>query len=227
MRDWESNAETNDLLARSFDAVEQLGLPLAIAAWIAVLAGAIGMAIVLRLARAHSVWFPAIVVGATALVAHVLDFAVTLRMSPDLEAEANPIWRIVIDNWGLSVAKWYGFTGKVLLSVLSCELFAYYLGQRERLFPNRADGFSSFWRHFGVGYPSGLVQWQNLASFFAYSFSLLGPFFFYVALLNSLSNSTLYLRFPSMPMALAGYLAALVGSYFVVTYRAFRRRDSD
>ena len=51
--------------------------------------------------------------------------------------------------------------------------------------------------------------------------------FFYVALLNSLSNSTLYLRFPSMPMALAGYLAALAVSYFVVTYRAFRRRDSD
>ena len=185
------------------------------------------MAIVLRPARTRSVWLPAFVVGITALTAHVLDFAVTLRMSPDLEAEANPIWRIVIDNWGLSVAKLYGFTGKVLLSILSFELFAYYLGQRECLFPDRAERFSIFWRHFGAGYPSGLVQWQNLASFFAYSFSLLGPFFFYVALLNSLSNSTLYLRFPSMPMALAGYLAALAVSYFVVTYRAFRRRGGD
>ncbi len=225
--DWESNAELENLVAQGFEAVETLGLPLAVVAWIAVFAGAVGMAFVLLRARARGVWLPALVVGITALTAHVLDFAVTLRMSPDLEAEANPIWRIVIDNWGLSAAKLYGFTGKVLLSILSFELFAYYLSQREGLFPDRAEGFSSFWRHFGAGYPSGLVQWQNLASFFTYSFSLLGPFFFYVALLNSLSNSTLYLRFPSMPMALAGYLAALVGSYFVVTYRAFRRRDGD
>lgn len=227
-RGWESNAEINGLLEQSFKAVERLGLPLAIAAWVAVFAGAIGMAIVLRPVRARGVWVPALAVGITALTAHLLDFTVTLQMSPDLEAEANPIWRIVIDAWGLPAAKLYGFTGKLLLAILSFELFAYYLAQREGLFPDGAEGFSSFWRNFGAGCPaSRLVRWQNLASFSAYSFSLLGPFFFYVAFLNSLSNNTLYLRFPSMPMALAGYLSALTASYFLVTYRAFRLRDGD
>ena len=217
--------DIDDLLVRAFSAVEGLGLPLAIAAWIAVFAAVIGMAIVLWLDRSRGVWLPAVLVGVTALTAHILDFAVTLQMSPDLELEANPIWRIVIDTWGLPAAKLYGLTGKVLLAVISFELFAYYLVQRERLFPQRAQGFNDFWRSFGASHSEPcLVRWPNLANFFAFSFSLLGPFFFYVAFLNSLVNDPRYLRFPSMVVALAAYLGILVASYFTVTYGEFKRR---
>jgi hypothetical protein len=219
--------DTDDLLLETFSAVERLGLPLAVTAWISVFSGVIGMAIVLRLDHPRDVWLPAVLVGATALTAHVLDFVVTLQMSPDLALEANPIWRIVIDAWGLPAAKLYGFTGKVMLALISFELFAYYLVQRERLFPQRAQGFSDFWRSFGASHSEPrLVRWPNLANFFAFSFSLLGPFFFYVAFLNSLVNDPRYLRFPSMVVALAAYMVILIASYFTVTYGEFRRRTA-
>ncbi len=218
----------NDTLYRALEAsysrVEALGLPLAVAAWLTVFVGALAMAQVLRRAgslRGH--WGPAALVGVASLAAHLLDYAVTLRMSPTLGAEGNPIWRIAIEHFGLELAKLYGLTGKILLSILSFELFCFYRIQRTRLFPERADGFRSFWRRLGdASGRRARVHWPNLVNFFAFSFALMGPFFFYIALLNSLIESALYLRLPAMPLVLVLYLGLIVGAYFVTTYHAWR-----
>jgi hypothetical protein len=208
----------------AFAFVEGLGVPLAILAWATVFFGAAGMAGVLARHSLRACFLPALGVGAFALFAHSLDYWVTLRMSPTLAMEANPIWRIVIDAFGLRLALAYGLSGKLLLSVLSFECFAYYLVQRERLYPTGADGLRSFWGAYGrtsSGYEA--VRWANLVDFFCFGFALLSPFVAYVALLNSLVNNSAYLRLPSMPAVLVVYLGALTASYPLVTYRAFRR----
>jgi hypothetical protein len=48
------------------------------------------------------------------------------------------------------------------------------------------------------------------------------PFLFYVSFLNTLIESPLYLRLPSLLPALLVYLLVLVLAYFAITYRAFR-----
>jgi hypothetical protein len=220
---WNDNAY--EALERAYRVAEAMGLPLAVVAWLIVFAGAIAMSLVLRRTGAmQRHWGPAAAVGSVSLCAHLADYAVTLRMSPTLGAEGNPIWRIAIDHFGLPIAKVYGLTGKILLAVLAFEFFALYLTQRVELFPDRAEGFRSFWRGFGSAHAGhSLVRWRNLVNFFGFSFALLGPFFFYVALLNCLIESPIYLRLPAMPLVLALYLGVIVVAYFSTTYRAYVR----
>ena len=137
--------------------------------------------------------------------------------------EINPIWRIIIDNYGLQMAKIYGLTGKILLSILSFEFFAYYLIQRERLLPENRSSFFSFWGRFGsLKGKRSTARFSNMANLFSFVFALLGPFYFYVALMNSMINDLLYSRFPPMSIMLLIYLAIAIIAYFVMTYRAFR-----
>ena len=219
---WDEAAYT--ALELAFACAERLGLPLAILAWVCVFFGAVGMAGVLSRHSLRPFLLPSLGVGALALFAHSLDYWVTLRMSPTLAMEANPIWRIVIDSFGLRLALAYGLSGKLLLSVLSFEFFAYYLVQRERLYPAGVGGLRSFWGSYGrTGNGYQAVRGANLVNFFCFGFALLSPFVVYVALLNSLVNHPAYLRLPSMPTALVLYLGALAASYPLVTYRAFRR----
>ncbi len=218
MASW--NARVYEVLDRAYGAVEPLGLPLAAAAWVVVAASVVALAAVLVRTDLRGAWAPALGVGVAALAAHVLDYAVTLHMSPDLAAEGNPIWRIVIDRFGVGVAKVYGLSGKILLAVLSFELYAWYGVERPRLFPDRATGIVDFWRGFGADAPA---RWMPVAHFASFAFAALGPFFFYVALLNSQVESAAYLSMPPMPLVLAAYLAGVVGAYFGITYRAFRR----
>lgn len=226
MTSW--NDKAYEALEGAYRVVEAMGLPLAVLAWLTVFAGAVAMGLVLRRAGGmEGHWGQAAAVGSVSLCAHLLDYAVTLRMSPTLGAEGNPIWRIAIDHFGLPIAKVYGLTGKILLAVLAFEFFALYLAQRAELFPDRAEGFRSFWRGFGSARAEhSLVRWRNLVNFFGFSFALLGPFFFYVALLNGLIESPIYLRLPAMPLVLALYLGAIVIAYFSTTYRAYARGAS-
>ncbi len=226
MASW--NDKAYEALERAYFVVEAIGLPLAVAAWLTVFVGAVAMSLVLRRTGAmQDRWGPAAAVGAVSLCAHLLDYAVTMHMSPTLGADGNPIWRIAIDHFGLPIAKLYGLTGKILLAVLASEFFALYLIQRVELFPDRAEGFRSFWRGFGSARAGrSRVQWRNLVNFFGFSFALLGPFLFYVALLNVLIESPIYLRLPAMPLVLALYLGVIVVAYFFTTYRAYARRAS-
>jgi hypothetical protein len=218
--DW--NVKVYNALETVLSLFARLGLPLSIFAWMSVLCAAIAMGLVLKKSAMRRVWGPALAVGCLSLAAHLLDYYVTLQMSPDLVEESNPIWRNVIDHLGITVAKFYGFTGKILLSILSFEFYAYYLIQRERLFPKSADNFFGFWEEFGKGKRSrSILRWCNMVNLFSFTFALIGFFSFYVAFMNSLVDHSLYLRLPSIPLMLLLYIAALVITYLVMTYRAF------
>jgi hypothetical protein len=218
------NIEANRIFESLLSLIEKLGLPLSVLAWLSVFFVAIFMVFVLKKYPLHSVWLPSLVVALICLIAHMLDYHVTLKVSPNLSDEANPIWRIVIDNLGLKLAKAYGFTGKLLLSIISFELFSYYLIQRQRLFPKQAQDFFTFWKEFGLeSQKNRAINWANLASFFSFTFALIGVFSFYIALLNSNINSALYNRLPPMLAVLLLYIVVLVAAYLVVTYRAGAR----
>lgn len=160
--------------------------------------------------------------GLICLAAHLADYFVTLDITPDLSAEANPIWRIVIDRGGLTIAKAYGLSGKVLLSVLSAQLFAWYLSHRASLFPKTATGFGDFVKNLGRRAP----RLGNIRSFFAFAFALFGPYFFYITFLNITGerNPALYVKLPSPPVAIVIYFLGVTAAYFVVMWRAFRAR---
>src|SRR5271169_4804339 len=110
-----------ELLFRLMALVERLGIWLALLAWLTVTLGAVAMAYALRNERAV-IWRPAVLVGILALAANLSDYFVTLHRSPDLRLEANPLWRNVTDHLGLTMAKWYGLTGKILVSLLAAQL---------------------------------------------------------------------------------------------------------
>lgn len=209
------------LLDRSFALVQQLGLPVAVVAWLTVFGGALAMAVVLRSSDTAGVWRAALVVGGLGLTAHLLDFFVTLRITPDLTLEANPLWRVVIDRFGVPLARVYGLSAKVLLSVLSAQLFAWHLSHRSSLFPARAHGLVDFVEQLGRGAP-----WLgNIRSFFAFAFALFGPYFFYITFLNvtGARQSELYERLPSPPVAILGYFLLVAAAYFMTMWRAFLR----
>lgn len=211
-------------LYQFFDLMERFGLPWSILAWVLVFFGSIGMVFVLRRHSMKGMWKPSLIVGGMAFAAHILDYYVTLRMNPDLSFEANPIWSVVVHKMGLNVAFWYGFTGKILLAVLSFEFYAFYLIHRESLIPKEADGFLSFCRYFGRGKRSKKLNFITMINFFSFLFSLAGLFCFYVALLNSIVYKGFYLLMPSMPLMLLVYISVLVIAYFLSNYRVFKDR---
>jgi hypothetical protein len=181
----------DDALDFAFAATERLGTPLAVAAWVSVFAGAVAMGFVLRGRRLR--WAPALAVGGLALAAHLLDYFVTLHITPGLQLEANPLWRSAIRAFGLPFAKAYALSGKVLLSVLSFQLFAWYQLTPPPPVVSR-------------------VSWKRIARLFAGSFALFGPYFFYITLYNWLGfvESPWYERLPSPPLAIAVYFAGVL-----------------
>jgi hypothetical protein len=175
----------------AFGVTERLGTPLAVAAWVSVFAGAVAMGLVLRGRPVR--WGPALVVGGLALAAHLLDYFVTLYITPGLQLEANPLWRSAIRAFGLPVAKVYALSGKVLLSVLSAQLWAWYQVTPAPAVVQR-------------------VSFKRIARLFAASFALFGPYFFYITLYNWLGfvESPWYERLPSPPLAIALYFAGVI-----------------
>jgi hypothetical protein len=217
------NEKAYSLLEQVLVLMEMFGLPLSIAAWITVFLGSIGMGLVLRKYSLRGNLNIAIIVGVISLAAHLADYIITLRISPDLSLEANPLWRNIIDAFGLGIAKWYGLTGKIMLAILSFEFYAYYLLFREGLFPETVATIVSFFRKFGASKKGRRLNMESILNYFSFMFALLGPFYFYIALLNSLIDSPAYLLFPAAPLALIIYLIFLSLFYFILNYRAFRR----
>jgi hypothetical protein len=221
----------SDLLNRIFEKalvyVAQLGLPLAITAWFSVFFTCIAMAFVLKRYSLRGRLRAPIIVAILSLAAHLADYFVTLKMSPDLSLEVNPIWVIVLEKMGLTIAKWYGLTGKIMLAVLSFEFFALYLIKRETLFPENATGFISFCKNLGRrGNKTKLVRLSNLTVLFLYLFALMNPICFYIAFLNSLVDKPLFDEMPSVPIVLICYLLVLTAAYFIDNYRVFINRGS-
>lgn len=198
----------DELLDRSFGLVERLGLPIAVLAWVTVAAAVVAMAVILRRGsvareREPGRWRSALIVGGLALAAHLADYFVTLHITPDLELEANPLWRIAVRAFGLGPAKLYALSGKVLLSVLSAQLFAWYLTVPK---PQRAEGFLSASR----------PDFVSVARFFAFAFALFGPYFLYITAYNWLGyvESAWYERAPSPPLAIPLYFVGVALAYW-------------
>ncbi len=199
---------------------ELFGLPLSLLAWITVFVGSIGMLIVLRKYSLNEKIKIPIIVGLLTLIAHLADYYITLKVSPDLSLEANPLWRNITDSFGLNIAKWYGLTGKIFLSILSFQFFTFYLIKRDLLFPEEASNILSFYQQFGRRTLDRKFNLENMLNYFSFMFALLGPFYFYIALLNS--NSIYQTIIPAAPLMLVLYLFALTILYFILNY--FRGR---
>lgn len=220
MVNWVVNDAANRLFEALLRAVARLGLPLIVSAWLAVLITAAAMAVVLC-RRPPRIWLPAVAAGLVSLAAHLIDFFGTLRICPDLAFEANPIWCIVVREMGLKAAWWYGFTGKILLAVLGFEFFSYYLARRGAMMPDHCAGFFDFWRRFGA--TGRRISFGSIALFFSFLFGLIGPFCFYVAYLNTVTDPAAYERLPAMPVMLLLYLAFLTLLFLAGNYLSFRR----
>lgn len=218
-----------DLLFRAYDLVERIGAPIAVAAWLTVFLGSLGLAWVLRRHSLRPHLVPALVLGAISMLAHFSDIAVTLKISPDLALEGNPIWLIVLDRWGLEFALVYGYTGKFLVGVLNVELYLWYRVTREKVYPERAASFGEFAKRLGERCPKKWgIAWMRIASLFAYLFGYLGLFSFWVAFQNWVggTNDALYEKVPSPVLILPVMLVSLSGLYLVETHRAWRRATS-
>lgn len=220
------NILTYNALNNIFELIIKLGLPLIVIAWFSVFVCTIAMIFVLKRHTLRGKLGISFFIGVIALIAHLLDYVVTLKLCPDLSYEANPIWCIVVERMGLQAAKVYGLTGKLMLAILSFEFFAYFLIQRESLMPEKAGSFLVFWQEFGQRkkYKSW-VYLPNLKNFFAFSFALISPFCFYITFLNIVSDKDYYMKIPSMPLMLSMYVIFLTSSYLIGNYWTFRRRE--
>lgn len=210
-----------------FNLVSKCGFSLSFIAWVSIFFASTAMIFVLRKHSITGKWKLSLLVGGTALIAHLVDYLVTLRVSPDLSLEANPIWRAVIERMGLKFAIWYGLTGKIILAILSFECFVYYLIQRETLLPEKADGFVSFFRRFGK-YNGSKKRFssKNMTNFFSFLFAFTGHFCFYIAMLNSLATSDIYILLPSMPVMLIAHLVVLTFAYLYGNYFLFKKSQT-
>ncbi len=212
----------DDLLFRLLALLERLGVGLAVVAWLAVALGAATMAYVLRNEKV-TIWRRASLVGILALAANLADYFVTLQRSPDLTFEANPLWRNVVDHFGLRIAKWYGLTGKILVSVLAAQMFAFYLSQRETIYPEQARSLLHFLMQMGSRARTLRERLLGLFTIFAFFFAWINAFYLYIAYTNSLDNLDVLRRLPSVPVSILILVAMLAIAFSLTTYRAFRR----
>ncbi len=160
---------------------------------------------------------------ALALTANLVDYFVTLRISPDLALEANPLWRNVVDRWGLRVAKWYGLTGKILVSLLAGQMFAFFLSNLHRLYPTRARSLAEFLRRMGDRSKTRRERLAALFTLFAFFFAGIQLLYFYIAYLNWVEYSR---HLPSVPLAILFLIGAVALAFAAVSYRAFLRNRS-
>ncbi|HYA64953.1 MAG TPA: hypothetical protein VED66_17235 [Candidatus Sulfotelmatobacter sp.] len=215
----------DELLFRLLVLLERLGVWPAVVAWLAVALGAAAMAYVLRNEEV-TIWRSASLVGLLALAANLADYFVTLRHSPDLALEANPLWRNIVDHFGLRIAKWYGLTGKLFVSVLAAQMFAFYLSRRDTIYPTQAHSFLDFLLRMGTRAHTLRERVLGLFTIFAFFFAWINVFYFYIAYTNSLDKLDVLEQLPSVPVSALLFVAALAVAFSLTTYRAFRRSVS-
>jgi hypothetical protein len=211
-----------ELLFRSLDLLQRLGVWLSVVAWLTVAFGATTMAYVLRKVNKPAVWRYASVFGILALSANLADYFVTLHRSPDLRWEANPLWRNVVDRFGLTTAKWYGITGKIFGSVLAGQMVAFYLINRKLLFPVQPCSPLEFLARMGSRAHTFRERLLGLFTMFAFFFAGINLLYFYIAYLNWVDDPEAFAYLPSIPVSLLLLVSTLAALFAALTYRAFR-----
>jgi hypothetical protein len=82
-----------------------------------------------------------------------------------------------------------------------------------------------FFRNFGKHkHDKKRPSLENMINFFSFLFAFIGHFCFYIAMLNSLANSDVYLLLPSMPVMLMAYLVILTFAYLFGNYIFFKSK---
>lgn len=213
---------SDQTLFRLLEWIQRWGVWLSWLAWLTVFLGAIAMGWALRRERSPAAWRAAAIVASLAVVAHLTDYLVTLHRSPDLALEANPLWRNIVYQYGLTIAKWYGLTGKILVSIIAGEMAAFYVAQRRRLFPVQADGFAAFVSGLGTRSRTLRDRLAALFTLFCFFFAGLSFFYFYVAFQNWAIDPAVLDRLPSVTVAVLSYVLALCAAFLWLTFRAFR-----
>ena len=203
--------------------VQRLGVGLPLVAWVTIAGGVAGMAYVLRKHLRDSVGRGAAIFGVLAMAANLADYYATLYRNPDLTWEANPLWRNVIDRFGLTVALWYGLTGKLLVSVLAGQLFGFYLTNRERLFPLQARSLGNFVAHIGSCARTSRDRLLAAFTLFAFFFAGINLLYFYIAYVNWVDDPELLNLLPSAPVAIMLVLIVLTITFIGDLYWCFRR----
>jgi len=209
-----------------YDAVGAYGLHLAVAAWLTLAVASLGLGALLwrcELGGSERRW--ALGVGALALGCHLPDLLFSLGASHQLTQEASALWVAVFSALGHPAAVAYGVTGKLMLALVSYELFALYLVQRRGLFPS-ADtpaSFRAFWAAYGAGPglgPQRLLSWFSL---FAFLFPLVAPVMLYLSVLNAAADSALGPLLLPWPIASVLWVALVAVAWAVVTWKAWLR----
>ena len=213
---------SDQTLFRLLEWIERWGVWLSWLAWATVFFGAMAMGWALRHERSRAAWRAAAIIAGLALVAHVADYLITLHRSPDLALEANPLWRNVVQHYGLTVAKWYGLTGKILVSIIAGEMAAFYVAQRRRLYPLHADGLAGFLRGLGSRSRTWKDRLAALFTLFCFFFAGLSFFYFYVAFQNWAIDPAVLDRLPSVTVAVLSYVASLCLAFLFFTYHAYK-----
>ena len=217
----------DDLLARLLAWIQTWGIWLSWLAWATVFFGALVMARVTRGLWRREIRNKALAIIALAVVAHLADYVVTLYRSPDLALEMNPLWVNIVRRHGLTIAKWYGLTGKLLVSLLAGQMTAFYLAHREQLFPHAsATTLGAFLRGLGSRAQTMPERLRNLFTVFAFFFAGLTFFYFYIALQNWIVDPALIDKLPSVPVAVGTYVALLCVAFVFFTRRAYTRNGA-
>ena len=216
----------DQLLERVLRFIESWGVWLSWLAWLTVFFGALAMVWFTRSAwRRRDIWPKALLIAVVAVLAHLADYIVTLYRSPDLSLELNPLWRNVVAHYGLTMAKWYGLTGKLLVSAIAGEMAAFYLANRQQLFPvDQGKNPGAFLRAMGNRSSRVGERLRNLFTIFAFFFAGLTFFYFYIAFQNWIIDPAIIERLPSTPAAVGGYVVLLTVAFAVLTYRAYRKQ---
>ncbi|MCK4666749.1 hypothetical protein KAU33_08360 [Candidatus Dependentiae bacterium] len=215
------NDKIYEWLFKAFDLVELMGLPISILAWLSISVGSILMIFVLRKYSLKGKWVSPLILGIVSLITHLSDYWITLSISPDLQYEMNPIWIIIINNFGLKIALWYGFTGKIFLSILAFEFYAFYKVSITNLFPEKSGSFKYFLKNFGKSTKKKLINLPFIYNFFSFMFAFLNPFYLYIVFMNAISDKELYSKMPAIPIVILIYLGVCVILYFKISFTKF------
>ena len=208
-----------------FGLVEKLGPSICIIAWLTVSISSILMLFAIRKGMTKRIFILAFIIGIISLAAHLSDYFITLHITPDLLEEANPLWKIVLETFGLKFAIWYGLTGKLFLSILSFEFFAFYLISLKKLFPKGNLQLWEFLKKFGKTFDKK-INFGFIFNIFSFLFAMLSPFFFYVAYMNSIVYTSRYDKLIPIPIGIILYLIILIILYFLIGFNIYKKGSS-
>jgi len=209
-------------LIESISVVEQLGVGLPLLAWVGVVLAVGAMSFALRHERRVAVYAAGAGAAVLAFAGHLADYLVTLHRSPDPSLAANALWRATVDGFGIEAAKVYGLSGRILVSILAGQMFAFYLANARRLYPRRAGSFLEFALRLGNRARTASQRALAVLTWSAFLFAGMQARCFYVALVNAIDDPARADRMPSVPAVTVALLLALSASCLILTYATFR-----